>query len=67
MRTKKAEPDPDGILSIAFNETCTCFTLGTEHGFQVWDTSPLKPRFKRGAPLSSSLLLVLASLVWPFL
>ncbi|ALD62278.1 Autophagy protein [Mollivirus sibericum] len=44
---KKAEPDPGGILSVAFNETCTRFALGTEHGFQVWDTAPLKPRFKR--------------------
>jgi len=40
-------PRQNGLLYASFNQDCTCFSVGTEKGFFVCDTEPMKERFSR--------------------
>ena len=36
------------MLIVTFNQDQTCFSCGTEKGFKIFNTHPLKDTFKRG-------------------
>lgn len=35
------------ILYVGLNQDHSCFSLGTEDGFEIWDIEPLRPRLQR--------------------
>lgn len=37
----------DGLLYISLNQDQSCLVLGTENGFKVYDTIPIKLRYQR--------------------
>eukprot|EP01126_Amoeba_proteus_P067519 TRINITY_DN998_c0_g1_i2.p1 TRINITY_DN998_c0_g1~~TRINITY_DN998_c0_g1_i2.p1 ORF type:complete len:120 (-),score=15.52 TRINITY_DN998_c0_g1_i2:797-1156(-) len=39
--------DVNQINHISFNQDCSCFSVGTETGFYVFDSCPLRERFRR--------------------
>ena len=39
---------PPSILHLSFNQDYSCFAVGTERGFKVFRTSPLRLLFERG-------------------
>ena len=45
MNSKKASPQK--ILYLSFNQDSTCFSVGTEKGFKIYNTNPFKPNFER--------------------
>ena len=36
------------ILFVGFNQDQGCFTVGTSHGFRIFNTYPFKDTFNRG-------------------
>jgi hypothetical protein len=38
----------DNLLYMTFNQDQTCIVIGTETGFKVYDTIPIKLRYQRG-------------------
>ena len=46
MNSKK--PSPQKILYLSFNQDSTCFSVGTESGFTVFNASPFKQNYERG-------------------
>jgi hypothetical protein len=45
----------DQMLSMAFNQDSTCFAIGTEKGFQIYNTYPFKDKFERSKSFDLSL------------
>ena len=45
MNSKKS---PQKILYLSFNQDSTCFSVGTDTGFKIFNTNPFKPNFERG-------------------
>jgi hypothetical protein len=37
-----------GLLYVSFNQDYGCFACGTDKGFFICDSEPLKERFRRG-------------------
>ena len=37
----------DGLLYISLNQDQSCLVLGTENGFKVYDSIPIKLRYQR--------------------
>ena len=37
----------DGLLYISLNQDQSCLVIGTENGFKVYDTIPIKLRYQR--------------------
>jgi hypothetical protein len=46
----------DQMLCMTFNQDNSCFAVGTERGFQIYNTYPFKDKFERG---TNNLTLVL--------
>lgn len=44
---KKEEPTNQQILNINFNQDGTCFAIGTQKGFRIYNTSPFKENIER--------------------
>jgi hypothetical protein len=38
----------DAILCVTFNQDTSCFAVGTERGFRIFNTYPYKDNFERG-------------------
>lgn len=36
------------INFVSFNQDKSCFSVGTNKGFQIFNTNPYKPNFERG-------------------
>ena len=49
MNSKKS---PQKILYLAFNQDSTCFSVGTETGFKIFNTNPFKDNFERSKYLN---------------
>lgn len=47
MAVMLAQEQKNKLLCISFNQDHSCFALGTDDGFEVWNVNPLKLRFKR--------------------
>ena len=41
------EKKNDKILSISFNQDNSCFSVGLENGFKIYETNPFKKQYKR--------------------
>lgn len=37
----------EGLLYISLNQDQSCLVIGTENGFKVYDTIPIKLRYQR--------------------
>jgi hypothetical protein len=48
MDSKEMETGDDGILYVTFNQDASCFAVGTERGFKIYNTFPFKDNFERG-------------------
>ena len=44
---KKEEQSNQQILSINFNQDGSCFAIGTQKGFKIYNTSPFKENIER--------------------
>nr|WIL04401.1 WD40 domain-containing protein [Cedratvirus lena] len=40
-------PEKENVLYFNFNTNYTCFTVGTNKGFQIWNITPFKLRYAR--------------------
>lgn len=49
MVTQKSKPEDD-LIYIGFNQDHSCFTVGTENGFRIFNSQPLKYCFRRDFP-----------------
>jgi len=43
------------ILYTGFNQDSGCFTLGTSHGFRIFNTIPFKDTFFRGIQIITTI------------
>jgi hypothetical protein len=51
--TEKKEEQPNQqILSINFNQDGTCFAIGTQKGFRIYNTYPFKENIERRMTVS---------------
>lgn len=41
------EQNKDTILYVSFNQDSSCFAIGTETGFKIYNTYPFKLNFSR--------------------
>ena len=44
---EEKEKKPIKILHISFNQDESCFSIGTEEGFRIYETNPLKNEYER--------------------
>lgn len=42
------EPVEDQILYATFNQDASCFAVGTETGFRIYNSHPFKDNYERG-------------------
>ena len=46
-KDNKEEIEDENILYISFNQESSCFCIGTESGFRIYNSYPLKLSCKR--------------------
>jgi hypothetical protein len=55
MSLSVAREQKNKLLYVGFNQDYSCFAIGTDDGFEIWNVDPFKLRFKRGTvPLPPS-------------
>lgn len=47
MNSKIIGGNDKKILYVSFNQDSSCFSVGTETGFKIYNTNPYKPNFER--------------------
>lgn len=47
MNSKNTGGNEKKILYVSFNQDSSCFSVGTETGFKIYNTNPYKPNFER--------------------
>ena len=45
---QNSQSQDDGLLYMSLNQDQSSIVVGTENGFKVYDTIPLKLRYQRG-------------------
>jgi hypothetical protein len=50
--TNNAYNSDDSMLYVTFNQDASCFAVGTERGFRIYNTHPFKDNFERSMFIS---------------